>query len=711
MARITNARRQEMLESINILDQFVNGISPGKPWESIIEFATSPEYCGANLYPRQQTILKLIYLETENLNGYDLAVIDKWRKGFKDKKTPMGVQPDIFERMEYLKSNGYTHFPKVLKVMGRRASKGWLSGIIATERMASLVALDDPQRYYGFDAGKPIQIQVMGTSISQAKRDLFNDISRTASGCAYLQPYVTKSTSSRMEISTPADIRRLTTLLESLETEVSGSSIIATPLSSTSTASRGAATFVAAFDEFAHLLAGTGGPRSSEEIWGATLPALDQFGLEGIILVPSSPYSKVGKFFDLYQEGSILMPEYLAKNGFSEPEIEAVRSISSDPGEVIDALSHGDPEMLILQLPSWEPYLDSDDMPKLVNRPAVKPIQYPPVANSPNGLRVIAEERRDPQKFKVEKRAQFAEVQDAYLDPILVDRMFNPFMGDRLAQKSSGLLSHRYFAHCDPGKTKANFAIAIGHLEPGPPDSSGKVWNHAVFDFTHVWQAEDFDAYVDDDGNVAKPTIDFAAVLDDIKSILRRFPSMVELTFDHWQSQAMIDELRRFCAKNNLDTQIKEIDFTEQFNRDLMKSFKLELEMDWVHAPRDKYFQGEKCLLELELKFLSRQGSRIDRQHFGPVTTKDLSDCVQVVSDKLLNEQLANHREEMLEGAIMQAGMKVDDSPISMVPVRRSGSRNRESLGLLDINSKQRELSDRLSSLSQMPYSFGSRPY
>lgn len=627
LAKITNARRQEMLDSVNVLDQFISGVAPGKPWGSIVEFATSPRYCGINLYPRQETILKIIYLEVDNLTAYDKAVIDKWRKGFSNKNMPIGIQEDIYERMEHLRSNGYTHFPKTMAVMGRRAGKGMIGGVMAAERIANLVSLDDPQRHYDIDRGKPIQIQNMGTSTSQAKRDLFNDINRVVTSCEYLQPYVTKSTSGRLEVSTPADIRRLTTLLDSIDVETSGSSIIATPLSSTSTGARGGATYFLAFDEFAHLIAGTGGPRSSEEIWNAALPSLDQFGLEGMIFLPSSPYTKGGQFFKLYQEGSILLPEYLAKQELTVDQVGEILNERSE--ELPDSIAYGDPELVIFQLPSWEPYLDYQHMPKLVGRQSPKkPIQYPPATDNPNGIKVIAQQRRDPQWFKVEKQAQFAEVQNAYLDPVLVDRIFLPFGGRKLVQQKSGPIGYRYTAHCDPGKTKANFAIAIGHAEPGPEDDFGNKWNHAVIDYTHVWRPGDFaeNAYEADDGSVAKPTIDFAVVLDDLKKLLLAFPSMSELTFDHWQSQLMIDELRRFVSKNRLTVKINEVEFTETHNRDLMEAFKLELEMDWIHAPRDRYFDGD-CLLEQELKFLSKQGNRIDRQHFGPVTTKDLSDC------------------------------------------------------------------------------------
>lgn len=58
---------------INLLDMFT-GIAPSfasKIKPSIVEFAEHDAFCGKVLYPRQKTLLKVIFLETENLTDYD----------------------------------------------------------------------------------------------------------------------------------------------------------------------------------------------------------------------------------------------------------------------------------------------------------------------------------------------------------------------------------------------------------------------------------------------------------------------------------------------------------------------------------------------------------------------------------------------------------------------------------------------------------------
>lgn len=59
------------IEAPNLLDQFSTALI--KETVDIIEFAESPKYLGKKLYPRQRTILKIIFLQ--DLDEYDLAVI------------------------------------------------------------------------------------------------------------------------------------------------------------------------------------------------------------------------------------------------------------------------------------------------------------------------------------------------------------------------------------------------------------------------------------------------------------------------------------------------------------------------------------------------------------------------------------------------------------------------------------------------------------
>lgn len=59
------------LEAPNLLDQFSAALV--KDSVDIITFAEDPRYLGKKLYPRQRTLLKIIFLQ--DLDEYDLKVI------------------------------------------------------------------------------------------------------------------------------------------------------------------------------------------------------------------------------------------------------------------------------------------------------------------------------------------------------------------------------------------------------------------------------------------------------------------------------------------------------------------------------------------------------------------------------------------------------------------------------------------------------------
>ena len=192
--------------------------------------------------------------------------------------------------------------------------------------------------------------------------------------------------------------------------------------------------------------------------------------------------TKVGKFYELYTNGRVLMPEYLEKERAGRAKVYDQDDLA-DELEDFEQEVYADPELLVVQLPSWELYKDWEDGKKLVGVPFKRAIQYEPLMNGRiENERMVRLEKRDPEKFKVERRAQFAEVVGAYLDPEKVDDMFRPFRlkeGEPLRvleRQEAGRVGIMYHGHVDPSKSNANFAIAIGHLERSEiPDEHGAV--------------------------------------------------------------------------------------------------------------------------------------------------------------------------------------------------------------------------------------------
>lgn len=949
-----------LVNNFDPIGQFKSGIASGPPWESIVDFATHKSFCGKRLYPRQMTLLKLIYLETETMTDYDKEVISGWAESFKNFHSPTGVQPDIWDRIVYLKSNNFTHFPHVQMVMGRRASKGIIGGILGAERIAWLYSLGDWQQHFNQVPGQVAEIMVVANSLSQAVTRQFRDIRNTVFNCEYLRPHIVsdkqcvdedteiltkrgwlkhadlqagdetlglhedgtvswtrvnrvsrypghhdmvhwqsrghdslttpnhrwlvewwgnqtdktgmrwtrsdklgdkaneavicgrelveypeqKYTDALVELVAwywtegclnkwkgisisqnrranpekwasiqaaliscfgeakdsgsrgrefyvgskhgkaeqvwrhapgkdkvlsldfvlsltkaqlqlfvdtsiagdghvytdkdgkvtqttiyqkrkesldvfqiacqllgkqtalmkqgdgwrlciysrsrvlPASARRTGKIrdvtydgivwcpstetgtwlarrngmvyftgntefyirtpgdeqtidenrLAGISTEREIATIYCKASSSVSTSGRGGTGLAIFYDEMAHMLAGTGSTKTGEEIYDAFQPSLDQFGRHAMTYLASSPFSKIGKFYDLYQQGRITMDSYNRREGklktASFVEEAAAQDIDADPDEVSSAVA--EPTFLVVQLPSWETYRDWDKSREIPIRPHRtrmfprwnSPVQYEPKEDgSPDERVQFRRMQRNPDKFKVERGAQFATVQDAYLNEVMVDRMFlPPDWRDPLTQQHQGRLSIAYRAHADPSRTNANFGFCIAHLEDAPPDEHGIVWPHVIIDVLHVWKPEDFPDH----------TIDYVAVGEQLDDYLTRFPSMVKMTYDQFNSAGFIAHQKR--AFPNI--RVLEKTFTVKENQDRCEKFKSALNLGWVHSFRDSFAEEGQSLLELELKFLQEKNGKVDRQEIGPVQTKDLADAVMVVTTELLHESL-----------------------------------------------------------------------
>lgn len=626
-------------QNFDLIGSFKAGATTAAPWESIVDFATHSSFCGKRLYPRQMTLLKLIYLETEQMTEYDRDVIGGWAEGFKNFNQPVGVQPDIWDRVAYLQANGFTHFPHVQMVMGRRASKGIIGGILGAERIAWLYSLGSWQQHFNQVPGQVAEALVVANSLSQAVTRQFRDIRNTVFNCEYLRPHIVSDKQTEFYIRTPGDEQTiLDNKLAGITTEREIATIYCKASSSVSTSGRGGTGIMIAYDEMAHMLAGTGSTKTGEEIYDAFQPSLDQFGRHALTYLASSPFSKIGKFYDLYQQGRITMDEYNQREGKLRTstfmEEAAAQDLEADPGEISAAVA--EPTFLIVQLPSWETYRDWDRSRQIQVRPNRtrcfprwnSPVQFEPKEDGTPDERVqFRRMRRNPDKFKVERGAQFASVQDAYLNEVMVDRMFvKPEWRDPLAAQYQGKLSIAYRAHADPSRTNANFGFAIAHLEDAPPDEHGIVWPHVIIDVLKVWKPEDFKDH----------TIDYVQVGEELDDYLIRFPSMTKMTYDQFNSAGFIAHQKR--AFPNI--RVLEKTFTMRENQDRFEKFKSALNLGWVHAYKDDFAEEGQSLLELELKFLQEKNGKVDRQEIGPVQTKDLSDAVMVVTTDLLHDSL-----------------------------------------------------------------------
>jgi hypothetical protein len=142
-----------------------------------------------------------------------------------------------------------------------------------------------------------------------------------------------------------------------------------------------------------------------------------------------------------------------------------------------------------------------------------------------------------------------------------------------------------------------------------------------------VWNPADFQDH----------TIDYLLVQNEIAEVLRRFPSTQKISFDMWNSAGPISMLRQEFSPR---IRVVEESFNEAANQKRAELFKSALNLGWIHSYKDDFGDQGTCLLEQEMKFLTEVNGKVRKQDFGPVTTKDLFDCVAVVSTTMLHSAL-----------------------------------------------------------------------
>ena len=600
MSRVSKGANENILKGQNDFFEIAKqALKTDSNIPDIVTFAESPHFLGRRLYPRQKTLLRLINLETELMTDYDLEVIDQWTKGFARSGVSIGISPDIWNRVEYLKANGYNHFREVINITGRRGGKGHIGGIMGAYLNWRLIMLDDPQWHYGIDKSKDMYMFCVATNIQQAKQFQFADLSNTIIDAECFRPYIAEAKEYFLALRTPADVRRIAAFeARGIRPQRLIASVRNMAVTSNSKSSRGAAAFGVMFDEFAHMLVGTAGPRTSDEVYNAITPALDQFGKDGFIYIPTSPFTKVGKCFELYENST-------------QVDEEGAPSF---------------PDMMMAQLPSWGPYEDWDD-PRATGgfnfRSA--PQTYD------DAMKRL--EKREPDVFKVERLSQWAEVTDAYLNPLMVERMYEPFRdatGDirYLSEQTDGQIGIIYHGHCDPSKSGANTAAMICHAEAIPDPEDGEIWYHVIVDWQKVWDPEDYEDH----------QIDYEQIEEELVDIISHFPTLKVFSFDQYGAFVTLPRLKKRLKNMKHRGSVREEPFSNQSNDKRAERFKSALGQNWVHAYRDDFGYNSSCLLEQELKFLQEVNGRVKKQDFGPVQTKDLADCLMVCVDQLLED-------------------------------------------------------------------------
>lgn len=578
---------------------------------SIVEFAESDQFCNKPLYPRQRAFLKLMFLE--ELEGWEEDIVSEWLAPYGETQ----ISPMVRQQVAWLRENGYQNFPEVQLVGGRRSSKGYITSLAVGKKMHDTWKLGDPGRYYNIDPDKEIYFMCLATALQQAKAYQYADLVSAVTRCRALQPYIGKVQEETFTLKTSADEQYIAQMKsKGMKIGRDFAKLRGVPKSANADSIRGSATMVVVFDEAAFMTSTEGNSSSLEQCYYAAEPALAQFGKDGMIFLNSSPYTKIGFFYDRFVQSH----------------------------EVVEDMAKF-PTLLSFQFPSWEFYRDyhKDPQRRFKNAIMVSP-DLDEETLSPDDLDKCREaqlsEKANPDKFKVERRGQWAEVVDSYLNPENVDRAFVSEYKDRpIKMNTSGTYLHRYFAHCDPSSTTAGFGFAIGHIEE-MQDEDGVTTPHVVMDVVKRWNPKDFPG----------ETIQYEVVLDEILKWAEVF-SFVELSFDQYYSNVLIQTMRSRLMEKRINARVVEKTATAANNLKKYEAFKTALNLDLVHIPNDC---PDSEYAKMELKFLQIRNGRVDKQDIGPVQTKDIADCIAEVASTLLggsSEVIAGFKSKLAFGS------------------------------------------------------------
>jgi hypothetical protein len=593
----------------------------------IIEFVVSDRFLdkGHQLYPRQATLLKVIFLEKDLLTDYDYDVLGEWSEGFwlSDPERWLeehgnseddgyryegmhGIPPDWETRMDMCIAEGRPWFREPIVIIGRRGSKGYLGGICGARVLWHFMGVPDgnPQAYYGIEPHKRMSMFVFAAKKEQARDNQWRDIYQVIQYAPCFLPYISKPLAESLTLYSPYDLAvieaglRPATALDTATFEI-------LPKESTTVSGRGPASFFQAYDEMAHVVKGVA-KADAGAVYDQATPSLDTFGVDAFIWPASSPWAMTGKFFEKSQQ-----------------------ALEVDPRSGLPVY----PEMMMFQLTSWDPYEDWELADSLPMWPAsetrevqyFKPIRHP-IQQYDRKMKQL--QRANPTNFAVERLSHWATVADAYLDPQQVDEAFGPWQGEQLEMQEQGILNVLYIAHGDPSTSGANFGFAIAHTEG--PDSDGLL--HVVFDLIHAWSPLDFP-----DGR-----IDYLQIEKEICEFIDRFiPG--EVTFDQFNSAPLIQRLQAYVAGKQYPRRVEiyERTATHKENWIVAETFKTALNMYLIHAPHHD-------LAEQELKFLQKAGpDRVDHPTMGPIQTKDVADAMMQVTHNLIGDQITAFLERL----------------------------------------------------------------
>src|SRR5579871_6703902 len=159
----------------------------------IVEWVLSDRYLNqTHLYPRQATLLRLIFLQDSEFTAFDRSTLDEWMSGFAlpDQPPPAGsnltyryhgrygIPPDSLDRLRINKESDRFSFREIVGPVGRRGGKGHVGAVAGSYILGRLLALGDVHKYFEIPPGKVISVSVFGGNQALAQANQWLDFVR-----------------------------------------------------------------------------------------------------------------------------------------------------------------------------------------------------------------------------------------------------------------------------------------------------------------------------------------------------------------------------------------------------------------------------------------------------------------------------------------------------------------------------------------------------
>jgi hypothetical protein len=285
--------------SNNLIAQIANEFVSGNTQDvvDIITFLEAPWGLGISLYPVQKFILKCAYGLPLDDTPKQIPVPD-----LVNDKILYEFSEQEFLQFLYEEKRCNTNvvegkkFSEIVMVIGRRGSKSVLASCVSTYELYKLIKRADPAAHYSLLPGSEIAILNVAPTDEQSAV-VYGNIVNYSMNCPYLKDRILNKTLGYMKMQSDAD-RKM---------GPKHGNIICLTGGCSANSLRGHSAIVVIMDEFAFFVQNAG-RFSDEQVYKSLTPSTSGFQGDGKKIILSSPYTKSGHFYDLYQ------------NSFDEPD-------------------------------------------------------------------------------------------------------------------------------------------------------------------------------------------------------------------------------------------------------------------------------------------------------------------------------------------------------------------------------------------------------